>query len=292
VREQSDPSVAAPPAVAATPARPVAPADPPGDAGRGTVRLTVDAQRRVGTITIDRPPLNVLDLELWRQLQASVAAAAAHPDVRAVIVRGQGRAFAAGADVAEFTGWDRDRAAEAADVLHAAVDALAGLACVTIAELTGYALGGGCEIALACDLRVAADNTKLGLPEVLLGILPGAGGTQRLPRLVGVARAKELILSGRMVDMAEAQRIGLVDAVHPVDEVRAAALELAARFAAGPASMALAARAIDEGMGMRLADGLALERQLFATAFTTADARTGITSFLADGPGAATFEGR
>jgi enoyl-CoA hydratase/carnithine racemase len=263
-----------------------------GSDARGTVRLEVDPERRVGTITIDRPPLNVLDLELWRQLHAAVEAAAADPRVRAVVVRGHGRAFAAGADVAEFTGWDRDRAAEAAVVLHAAVDALAGLTCVTIAELTGYALGGGCEIALACDLRVAADNTKIGLPEILLGIVPGAGGTQRLPRLVGVARAKELILSGRMVDMVEAQRIGLVDAVHPVDEVHVAALDLAARFAAGPAASVLAKRAIDEGMAGSLADGLALERELFATAFTTTDARTGIATFLADGPGVATFEGR
>jgi enoyl-CoA hydratase/carnithine racemase len=259
---------------------------------RGSVRLEVDAQRRVGTITIDRPPLNVLDLELWRQLHAAVTAAAAHPEVRAVVVRGQGRAFAAGADVAEFVGWDRERAAEAADVLHGAVDALAGLGCVTIAELTGYALGGGCEIALACDLRVAADNTKMGLPEILLGIIPGAGGTQRLPRLIGVARAKALILSGRMVDMVEAQRIGLVDAVHPVDEVRAAAFELAARLAAGPASAALAKRAIDEGLRTDLAAGLALERELFAATFATADAATGIAAFLADGPGVATFEGR
>lgn len=270
----------------------VAPTVATGARSPGSVRLEVDTQHRVGTITIDRPPLNVLDLASWRQLRSSVEAAAAHPDVRAVVVRGQGRAFAAGADVAEFAHWDHDRAAAAADVLHAAVDALAGLGCVTIAELTGYALGGGCEIALACDLRVAADNTKIGLPEVLLGILPGAGGTQRLPRLIGAARAKELILSGRMIDMVEAQRIGLVDAVHPVDEVRAAALGLAARFAAGPASMALVTRAIDEGLDLSLADGLALERQLFATAFTTADARTGITTFLADGPGVATFEGR
>lgn len=264
--------------------------------GRGsaeaTVRLELDIPTRVATLVLDRPPLNALDLATWRRLHEVVADVAARGDVGALVVRGQGRALAAGADVGELLDWDVEAADRAASVVHGALDALAALPVVTIAVVTGYALGVGCELALACDLRVAADNAKMGLPEVLLGLLPGAGGTQRLPRLVGVGRAKELILTGRMVDMVEAPRIGLVDRVLPADDVLAAAQELAAGFAAGPASLALAKRAIDEGVDLPLADALAVERRRFAAAFATEDARTGVRSFLADGPGVARFAGR
>jgi enoyl-CoA hydratase/carnithine racemase len=254
------------------------------------VRLEVDAG--VGTLVLDRPPLNAIDLAMWEAIRRTVVSVGERDDVRALVVWGGTRAFAAGPDVQEFPGWDVARAHEVAVLLQGTLDALAGLPIVTIAALAGYALGGGCELALACDLRFAADNTKLGLPEVLLGVLPGAGGTQRLPRLIGGSRAKELILSGRMVDMVEAQRIGLVDEVHPVDDVLAAAQAAAARFAAGPASQALAKRAIDQGLGMTLEDGLALERELFAASFGTQDMRTGVQSFLSDGPGVARFTGR
>jgi enoyl-CoA hydratase/carnithine racemase len=259
---------------------------------RPAVRLEVDPTTRVGTLVLDRPPLNTLDLATWTQVGEIVAEAEANTDVRALLVRGGPRALAAGADVREFLAWGRDEAADAADVMHRALDALAALPMVTVAVVSGYALGGGCELALACDLRFAADNAKMGQPEVLLGLLPGAGGTQRLARLVGVGRAKELILSGRMVDMVEAPRIGLVDAVHPADEVLQAARHAAVGFAAGPASLALAKRAIDEGYALPLAEGLALERRLFAEAFATQDLTTGVTSFLEDGPGVARFEGR
>jgi len=256
------------------------------------VRLEVDPATRVGTLVLDRPPLNAIDLAMWEAIAHAVAVAGEREDVRALVVWGGTRALAAGADVTEFSGWDVERAREVSVLLQGTLDALARLPMVTIAAVAGYALGGGCELALACDLRFAADNAKMGLPEVLLGVLPGAGGTQRLPRLVGASRAKELILSGRMVDMVEAQRIGLVDEVHPVDDVLAAARAAAARFAAGPASQALAKRAIDEGLATSLEAGLALERELFAASFATNDMRTGVASFLADGPGVATFEGR
>lgn len=256
------------------------------------LRLEVDAAARVGTVVLDRPPLNVLDLATWDALAGAIAEAAARDDVGALVVRGGSRALAAGADVAEFRGWTPDDAAAAAVRMHAALDALAALPMVTIAVVTGYALGGGCELALACDLRFAADNAKMGQPEVLLGTIPGAGGTQRLPRLVGVGRAKELVLSGRMVDMVEAPRIGLVDRVLPADDVLAAAAEAAAGFAAGPASLALAKRAIDEGMQLPLADALLLERELFARTFATEDLRTGVDAFLEHGPGVARFSGR
>ena len=274
---------------------------PSGVLGRGAnpdpgsaqgVRLEVDAAVRVGTIVLDRPPLNVLDLAAWRRLGAVVEEARVRADVGALVVRGGSRAFAAGADVHEFADWTQGDAAEAAEVMHATLAALAALPLVSIAAVSGYALGGGCELALACDLRFAADNAKMGQPEILLGTLPGAGGTQRLARLVGVGRAKELILTGRMVDMVEAPRIGLVDRVLPADDVVDAAVQLATTFAAGPASLALAKRAIDEGAGMTLDEGLARERALFAEAFTTDDLRTGVASFLADGPGVARFTGR
>jgi len=270
-----------------------APSDGAGHRGgsHGIV-LQVDAASRVGTIVIERPPLNTFDLQAWRRLHDVLMDVAARDEVRALIVRGGTRALAAGDDVREFLTWGPEDAADAGEVMHRALDALAALPIVTIAVISGYALGGGCQLALACDLRFAADNAKMGQPEVLLGALPGAGGTQRLARLVGVGRAKELIFSGRMVDMVEAPRIGLVGAVHPVDDVLAAAQEAAAGYAAGPVSLALAKRAIDEGLGLPLAEGLALEQRLFAEAFATDDLRTGIMSFLEDGPGVARFDGR
>jgi enoyl-CoA hydratase/carnithine racemase len=259
--------------------------------GAETFRLETDRTDSVATIVIDRPPLNTLDLAAWRSLASAVDAVAADPDIRAVLVRGGVRAFAAGAEVRELLDWGPDEAAAASAIMQGAVDALARLPQVTIAVVSGYVLGGGCEIALACDLRFAADNAKMGLPEVLLGAMPGAGGTQRLARLIGAGRAKGLVLSGRMVDMVEAPAIGLVDEVHPVDGVLDAARRAARHYAAGPASLALAKRAIDEGLGLPLAEGLALERRLFAEAFTTDDLRIGVTSFLEHGPGVARFGG-
>ncbi len=255
------------------------------------VRLEVDSATRVGTVIIDRPPLNAMDLAAWRQLGAVVAEVGGRDDVGALLVRGGPRALAAGADVRELLDWGPQDAHNAAGVMQGALDALAALPVVTIAVVSGYALGGGCELTLACDLRFAADNAKMGQPEILLGAIPGIGGTQRLARLVGIGRAKDLVFSGRMVDMVEAPRIGLVDAVHPVDDVLAAATEAAIRYANGPAALALAKRAIDEGFELSLTEGLALERELFAAAFATDDLRAGVTSFLADGPGVARFQG-
>lgn len=256
------------------------------------LRLEIDDATRVATLNLERPPLNALSLAVWRELGEVVAGLAERDDVRALVVWGGTRAFAAGADVKEFPDWDEAAARANAAVFHRALDGLAALPMVTIAAICGYALGGGLELAMACDLRFAGDNAKVGQPEILLGILPGAGGTQRLTRLVGLPRAKELVLSGRMLDMVEAQRIGLVDAVLPVDDVLDGARAAAARYAAGPAALALAKRAIAEGAELPLADALALERELFGRAFATRDARTGIASFLEHGPGVATFEGR
>lgn len=256
------------------------------------VRLEVDVERRVGTIRIDRPPMNALSQQVWLELEQAAIEAADDDDVGAVVVWGGPKVFAAGADIKEFPELDYQDVNEVGRVLQRSMDTLARLPKVTIAAITGYALGGGCEVALACDLRFAADNAKLGQPEILLGIIPGAGGTQRLPRLIGLSRAKDMIFSGRMVDMVEGARIGLVDAVHPSDEVYAAAVDAAARYAAGPYALRLAKQAIEDGTELPLDQALRLERSLFAGAFATDDAALGIASFIEHGPGAADFTGR
>ncbi len=259
---------------------------------RPAVRLEVDATTRVGSIVLDRPPLNALDLSVWEELAHVVADVGARDDVRAILVRGDHRAFAVGVDVAEARSWDPQTAFAASGRMQDVTTALAELPQVSIAVVSGYVLGGGCGIALACDFRFAADNAKIGLPEVLYGAMPGAGETQRLARLIGVGRAKELLFTGRMVDMVEAPTIGLVDHVLPADDVVAAATAAAEGFAAGPASLALIKRAIDEGSSLSLHDGLLLERRLLAEAFATGDFAAGSAAFLSDGPGAARFDGR
>jgi enoyl-CoA hydratase/carnithine racemase len=171
-----------------------------------------------------------------------------------------------------------------------AIDSVARIPKPVIAAVTGFALGGGCELALAADFRISADDAKWGQPEILLGIIPGMGGTQRLPRLVGPAKAKDLILTGRFVDAQEALEIGLVDAVVPAAEVYQTARAMAAKFAKGPAlAMAAAKAAIDGGLDTDLANGLRLESHLFASVFATADAATGLRSFIENGPGKAVF---
>lgn len=246
----------------------------------------------VGEIRLTRPPMNAISGDVCRELQACVSEANADDNVRALVVWGGPKVFAAGADIKEFPAWGRDEALAGATVLHAAMDQLAAAPMPTIAAITGYALGGGFELALACDFRFGADNAKVGFPEILLGLLPGAGGTQRLLRLVGPTRAKEMVFSGRMVDMTEAPGLGLVEAVHPVDDLFDRAVAAATEYAAGPASMALAKRAIDEGANLSLSEGLVLEKELFADCFATEDKQTGVASFIEYGPGKATFVGR
>jgi len=244
----------------------------------------------VAIIRLTRPPLNALSIGVLGELAVAAARVATDPGVKAVLVAGSERAFAAGADIEELASADP---ADVAGAFRAACDGLAAIPGPVIAAVRGYALGGGLEVALACDLRVAGESARLGQPETLLGILPGGGATQRLPRLVGPARAKELVWSGRQVRAAEASAIGLVDRVVPDDEVEASALAWATSFAGGAvAAMALAKRAIDRGLDAPLAAGLDLERDAFVDVFGTEDAATGIRSFLDRGPGHATFQGR
>ena len=253
----------------------------------------VKVERRddgVAVIRLERPKANALSVAVLRQLEVAARALTVDPP-GAVVVWGGERIFAAGADINEFTG--RAEAVAVIRQFRAAFDALAAVPRVTIAAVCGYALGGGCELALACDLRVVADTAKLGQPEILLGIIPGAGGTQRLTRLVGPSRAKDLVVTGRQVGADEALRIGLADRVVPAGEVFGAALDLAASLAAGAVvAQSLAKRAIDAGLDGPLADGLDLEAELFGDAFGTEDSRIGVASFLADGPGRARFVGR
>lgn len=241
--------------------------------------------------------LNPLSVELLSDLAGAVAAI--EDEARAVVITGNDRAFAAGADIKQFTRStepfslaEPDSVTEIGRSFLTTLNAVAAIRCPTVAAISGVALGGGCELSLACDFRIATRRALLGQPEILLGIIPGGGGTQRLPRLVGPARAKELIFSGRTVGADEAHRIGLVDRlVEEGDDVVVEAITWATEFANGPAeALALAKAAIDGGLEGSLDDGLRLEAELFVRSFTTRDAAVGVESFLSQGPGKARFD--
>ncbi|WP_320065077.1 enoyl-CoA hydratase-related protein [Micromonospora sp. RTGN7] len=243
--------------------------------------VRLETRDGIGTIRLDRPPMNALNKQVQEELRAAAVEAAEDPEVRAVIVYGGEKVFAAGADIKEMADMSYvDMAGRAAN-LSSALGAFARIPKPVVAAITGYALGGGCELALACDWRVVAENAKLGQPEIKLGVIPGAGGTQRLARLVGPARAKDLIMSGRMVDAQEALRIGLADRVVPAAEVYSAAVELVTPYLKGPVQALRAAKlAVDGGLEMDLNSGLAWESQLFAALFATDDRREGMAAFV------------
>jgi enoyl-CoA hydratase/carnithine racemase len=236
----------------------------------------------IGTIKLERPPMNALNIAIQEELRSAAATFTADQAVRAVIVYGGEKVFAAGADIKEMADMSYVDMAARAGALSSAFDSVARIPKPVVAAITGYALGGGCELALACDWRVAAADARLGQPEIALGVIPGAGGTQRLPRLIGPARAKDLIMSGRFVDAAEALQIGLVDKVVPTAaEVYDAAVALVTPYLSGPAVALKAAKlAIDGGLEMDIAAGLAWESQLFAALFATDDKREGMTAFV------------
>ncbi len=255
--------------------------------------VQLDVTDGVATIQLDRPPMNALNTTVQKQIRDRSREVSERSDVRAVVLYGGPKVFAAGADVKEMVDWGYTEAVDHSVDLTDCFSAVARIPKPTIAAITGYALGGGCELALCCDLRICGDNARLGQPEILLGIIPGAGGTQRLARLIGPARAKDLIFTGRFVAADEALELGLVNQVVAPDDVLTAAQSLARQLAAGPPYALRAAKeAIDRGLEVDLATGLDIERVQFAGLFATEDRRDGMTSFIEHGPGKAEFSGR
>jgi enoyl-CoA hydratase/carnithine racemase len=255
------------------------------------VRLEVEDG--VGTIRVDRPKMNALNSVVQEEIREAAQEASARDDVRAVILYGGEKVFAAGADIKEMADLSYTDMVSRSARLQSAFTAVAKIPKPVVAAITGYALGGGCELALCADVRIAGAGATLGQPEILLGIIPGAGGTQRLTRLVGPAKAKDIIFTGRFVPADEALAIGLVDSVVPDEEVYAAALAWARRLSKGPAFALRAAKeAVDRGIEVDLETGLEIERVQFAALFATEDQATGMRSFVESGPGKAEFKGR
>ena len=243
----------------------------------------------VAVVTLNNGKVNALSSAVVAAIHRIADDLTADPP-GAVVVTGGERIFAAGADISEFGG--ADEAVGITERIHAALDALAAVPRFVIAAVSGYALGGGCELALACDYRIAGERAVFGQPEILLGTIPGGGGTQRLARQVGPSRAKEICITGRQVAADEALRIGLADEVVPADALHDRALALAGECARGAVlSQALAKQAIDRGLSTSLAEGLRIEREAFVESFRTNDSQIGVRSFLEHGPGKAEFTG-
>jgi enoyl-CoA hydratase/carnithine racemase len=250
----------------------------------------------VGTIRLDRPKMNAISLQVQDELRAVAAEATDRDDVKAVVIYGGERVFAAGNDVKEMADLSYVDMVRLGGSLQSAVTAIARIPKPVVAAITGYALGGGCELALAADVRFAHEKAVLGQPEVLLGIIPGAGGTQRLSRLVGPSKAKDIVFTGRFVPAVEALTIGLVDRVVPGESPTAVydeAVAWAQQFVGGATYALRAAKeCIDRGLETDLETGLEIERAQFAGLFATADRATGMGSFIENGPGKAVFQGR
>jgi enoyl-CoA hydratase/carnithine racemase len=252
-----------------------------------------EVEEGIGTIRLDRPPMNVINQQIISEMHDVAMEAATHEGVRAVVIWGGESVFAAGADVNMMLGMRPQQARPMIVAFQEAYNVIEDIPKVTVAAINGPALGGGLELALCADIRYAAENARLGQPEILLGIIPGAGGTQRLPRTVGVARAKEMIYSGRHLRSEEAKAIGLVDEVFPPEGVYQEAVKTAKRYAKGPAvALAAAKTAINYGMRADIRTGLVIEREAFADLFSTEDQDTGMRTFLEHGPGRAQFTGK
>ena len=262
-----------------------------GALAREFVRLEV--ADGVGTIRLDRPKMNALNVQVQEEIRSAAAEATEREDIKAVVVYGGERVFAAGADVKEMANMSYTDMVKRSGGLQSAFTAVARIPKPVVAAVTGYALGGGCELALCADLRFAADNAVFGQPEILLGVIPGAGGTQRLTRLVGPSRAKDIIFTGRFVQADEALAIGLVDRVHPAESVYDEAVAYGRQFTtAATYALRAAKETIDRGIETDLETGLELERQQFAALFATEDRTIGMSSFVESGPGKAEFKGR
>ena len=245
--------------------------------------------RGVLTVTINRPPVNALSRAVQEELRRVAVAVNSDDDVRVVVITGGAKVFAAGADVKEMSQWSADQAREETGGLQSAFTAIAEIRVPVIAQMSGYALGGGLELALCADIRVADSTIKLGQPEILLALIPGAGGTQRLTRLIGPSRAKELIFTGRQVRADEALAMGLVNDVVEPDVLPTRVAELARTLARASQPALRAAKRAIIAADAALAAGLSEERIEFTALFGQPDANRGFASFLADGPGKADF---
>ena len=247
----------------------------------------------VGTIRLDRPKMNALNTQVQEEIRALAGEASDRDDVAAVVLYGGEKVFAAGVDIKEMADMSYTDMVKRSTSLTAAFTAVARIPKPVVAAVNGYALGGGCELTLCADYRIAADTAVFGQPEVLLGVMPGAGGSQRLPRLIGPSRAKDIIFTGRFVLADEALAIGLADRVVPAEQVYDEAVAWAKQFVGGASYAVRAAKeAIDRGLEVDLDTGLEIERQQFAALFATEDRTIGMRSFLENGPGKAQFEGR
>jgi enoyl-CoA hydratase/carnithine racemase len=255
------------------------------------IDLTID--NGIATIRLNRPPVNALNRRMQEEIRDAAYECSRRDEVRSVVIFGGDKAFAAGADIKEMEGMEHADMVRESHGLVECFSAVARIPKPTVAAVTGYALGGGCELALCADFRFVAENAILGQPEILLGIIPGGGGTQRLPRLVGPSRAKEIVFTGRRVLADEALAIGLADRVLPAADVYAASVEFLSQFSRGPAMALRAAKeAVDRGIEVDLQTGLEIERMAFAATFATQDRGIGMTSFREHGPGKAEFTGR
>ena len=262
------------------------------DAG-GAPEVRLEVANGVAVLRLHRPAMNALNASMQRQIRAAAAECGERADVAAVVITGGARVFAAGADIKEMATMSAADMVAHSAVLQDAFTAVARIPKPVVAAVNGYALGGGCELALCADVRIAAEDATFGQPEVKLGVIPGDGGTQRLARLVGSSRAKDIIFTGRFVAVEEALAIGLVDRVVPAGEVLATATAWAAQFVGGPGLALRAAKeCIDRGTEVDLDTGLEIERIQFAALFGTEDRTIGMRSFVEQGPGRARFVGR
>ncbi|WP_019850214.1 enoyl-CoA hydratase/isomerase family protein [Desulfitobacterium sp. PCE1] len=254
--------------------------------------ILVDIADGIATVTLNRPEvLNALNGQVFNELGDVALELGADRSVQAVIITGGDKVFAAGADIKQMANLSTVDAAIGGRPSHRAFSLIETIPKPVIASIAGFALGGGCELTLVCDVRIAADSAQFGLPEIKLGILPGAGGTQRLPRLIGAGKAKELIFSGDFINADEALRVGLVNKVVPADQLREETLKMAKRFAArGAVALHLAKSAIDEGLRMDLEAGMQYEHKCFSLLFATEDQKEGMRAFIEKRP--PDFKGR
>ena len=259
--------------------------------------VKVEIDDFVATMRLDRPKVNALNAQVFLEIGSSADELALDDNVRAIVVTGGEKVFAAGADIKEMAEATPVMVAKIIGNAQGALNKLENCLKPVIAAINGFALGGGCELALACDWRFAGETCQIGVPEILLGIIPGAGGTQRLPRLIGPAKAKEMIFSGRFYDAQTAKAYGLIDKVVEGEEgsaVIAEAQKVARRYADRypPFALAMAKRSVNNGLNCSMADGLVIEAQSIALCFSTEDQKIGMKTFIEEGPGKARFTGK